>query len=149
NLGHLPQVKAAFQPRAAGVLPRAIVAYNIEGRKVFSSYALIPLLDWAVFLERPAADVYGPIYASLLRTSVLLLIGLGVALLASVLVARGVARPPHGPRGGGVCIGGGDLGTRLDIRTGDEIEILADEFNKMTAHLEEAHADLERKVAER
>jgi len=38
---------------------------------------------------------------------------------------------------------------RLDVRTGDEIEILADEFNKMTAHLEEARADLERKVAER
>ena len=149
NLGHLPQVKAAFQPRAAGIPPRAIVAYNTEGRKVFSSYALIPLLDWAVFLERPVAEVYGPIYASLLRTSVLLLIGLGVALLASIFVARRVVRPLHTLRRGVERIGSGDLGTRLDVRTGDEIEILADEFNKMTAHLEEARGELEQKVAER
>jgi signal transduction histidine kinase len=46
-------------------------------------------------------------------------------------------------------IGGGDLDFRLNIKTGDEIEVLADEFNKMTEHLSEAHTGLERKVAER
>ena len=46
-------------------------------------------------------------------------------------------------------IGGGDLDFRLNIKTGDEIEILADEFNKMTEHLSEAYTGLERKVAER
>jgi signal transduction histidine kinase len=43
----------------------------------------------------------------------------------------------------------GDLSTRLDIKTGDEIEILADEFNDMASHLNDAYASLERKVAER
>ena len=43
----------------------------------------------------------------------------------------------------------GDLNPRLDIKTGDEIEILADEFNEMAAHLKEAYTGLERKVAER
>src|SRR4029077_20363957 len=43
----------------------------------------------------------------------------------------------------------GDLTARLDIKTGDELEVLADEFNKMADHLDEAHAGLERKVAER
>src|SRR4030095_9144306 len=46
-------------------------------------------------------------------------------------------------------IGGGDLDFRLNIKSGDEIEVLDDEFNKMTAHLKEAQTGLERKVAER
>ena len=41
------------------------------------------------------------------------------------------------------------LSSRLEIKTGDEIETLAEEFNKMTAHLREAQTGLERKVAER
>jgi signal transduction histidine kinase len=125
------------------------VAYNTEGQKVFSSHAIIPNLDWAVFVERPTREAYAPIYASLLRTSILLLIGLGVALLASFFVARRVVRPLHTLREGVERIGRGDLSARLEIKTGDEIEILADEFNEMAAHLREAYTGLERKVAER
>jgi nitrate/nitrite-specific signal transduction histidine kinase len=122
---------------------------NIDGQTVFSSYALIPTLDWAVFIERPAEEAYEPIYASLLRTSILLLIGLGVALLATLFVRRRVVRPLETLRKGVELIRKGDLSTRLDIKTGDEIEILADEFNQMAEHLNEAYASLERKVAER
>ena len=62
-----------------------MVAHNLQGAKVISSYAIIPSLDWAVFIERPVEEAYEPLYASVLRTSSLLLIGLGVALLASFL----------------------------------------------------------------
>jgi signal transduction histidine kinase len=46
-------------------------------------------------------------------------------------------------------IGTGDLGYRLDLKTGDEIEILADEFNKMTTQLQESYSNLEQKVEDR
>ena len=85
NVGQLNQVKAAFQSSPGAVQAKGDRDANIEGQKVFSSYALIPILDWAVFIERPVEEAYAPIYASLLRTSILLLIGLGVALLASFL----------------------------------------------------------------
>ena len=106
-------------------------------------------LDWAVFIERPVDEAYAPLYASILRTSSLLLIGLGVALLATLLVSRRVIRPLETLRQGVERIGKGDLNTRLEIKTGDEIEILADEFNEMAAHLREAYTGLEQKVAER
>ncbi|HEY2987231.1 MAG TPA: sensor histidine kinase [Candidatus Binatia bacterium] len=149
NFAPLPQVKAAFQSRPDAPRPKAIVAYDTEGGKVFSSHAIIPNLDWAVFVERPTKEAYAPIYASLLRTSILLLVGLGVALLASFIVARRVVRPLETLRQGVERIGSGDLSARLEIKTGDEIEILADEFNQMAAHLREAYTGLERKVAER
>src|SRR5690349_23770095 len=149
NVSKLNQVKAAFQASPGIFRPTAMATRNMEGQTVFSSHALIPSLDWAVFVERPVEEAYEPIYASLLRTSVLLLIGLGVALLATLVVRRRVVRPLETLRKGVELIRKGDLSARLDIKTGDEIEILADEFNQMAEHLNEAYASLERKVAER
>ena len=145
----LDQLKEAFQPSQGGLKPRAIVTHNLQGQKVFSSHALIPILDWAVFVERPVEDAREPLYASILRTSSLLLVGLGLALLASLYLARRVVRPLETLRQGVERISSGDLNSRLEIKTGDEIETLAEEFNKMTAHLKEAQTGLERKVAER
>ena len=41
------------------------------------------------------------------------------------------------------------MNARLELKTGDEIEVLAEEFNKMTQSLQQAHAGLEHKVAAR
>src|SRR5262249_18355962 len=113
------------------------------------SYAVITNLNWAVIVEQPVSEAYEPLYASMLRTSSLVLVGLVVALLASLFVARRVLGPLELLRKGTERIGGGDLDFRLNIKSGDEIEILADEFNKMTEHLSAAYTGLERKVAER
>ncbi len=149
KIGQLDHVKTAFEPSPGALRPKAIVTRNIEGQKVFSSHAVVPVLDWAVFIERPVEEAYEPIYASLLRTSVLLLVGLWVALLATLLVRHRVVRPLESLRQGVERIREGDLGARLDIKTGDEIEVLADEFNDMAAHLRDAYEGLERKVTER
>jgi signal transduction histidine kinase len=145
----LDQVKAAFDPALGAAQAKAVVAKNLSGAKVFSSYAVIPNLNWAVIVEQPLGEAYEPLYASMLRTSSLLLGGLVVALVASFFVARRVLGPLELLRKGTQRFGGGDLDFRLKIKTGDEIESLADEFNKMAEHLGEARKDLERKVAER
>src|SRR5689334_23897065 len=63
NVSALEQVKAAFQASPGIFRPTAIVTQNIEGQTVFSSHALIPTLDWGVFIERPVDEAYEPIYA--------------------------------------------------------------------------------------
>ena len=85
----------------------------------------------------------------MLRTSALLLVGFTMAVLASLFVGRRVVRPLEALRRGVERIGKGDLSHSLHLNTGDEIEILADEFNEMATHLREAYTGLERKVAER
>jgi signal transduction histidine kinase len=149
NLAYLNQVGVAIRSGSTPSAPNAFVTQNIERTTVFTSHILIPGLDWLVFTEQPIKEVYAPLYASMLRTSGVLCIGLGVALLASFFVGRRVVRPLQTLRQGVERIGSGDLSARLEIKTGDEIEILAAEFNKMTAHLKEAQTGLERKVAER
>jgi signal transduction histidine kinase/HAMP domain-containing protein len=149
NLAHLQQVRAAFELHSTPGKGASFTAQSFEGGKVFSSYALIPRLDWAVIIEQPLNEAYAPLYSSLLRTSSLLLIGLGMALLASIYIARRVVRPLQSLRLGVERIGEGNLDFRLHIKTGDEIENLAEEFNKMTGALQEAYTGLERKVTER
>jgi len=149
NVSHLEQVKDAFDLSAGARVPKGVVAHNLRGESVFSSHALIPSLDWAVFVERPVREAYAPLYASMLRTSGLLLVGLGMALLAGLFVAHRVVRPLQTLRRGVERVGGGDLNFRVDLNTGDEIEILAEEFNKMSLALQNAYTGLERKVSER
>ena len=146
NAAQLSQVRTAFQERTRTT---GLVAKNLQGIEVFSSFALIPGVDWAVFLERPVKEAYKPLYASMLRTSTLLLVGLGLALLASLFAARRIVRPLRTLREGAERIGAGDLDHRLEVNTGDELQTLAEEFNKMTAQLQESYANLEQKVEDR
>jgi signal transduction histidine kinase/HAMP domain-containing protein len=146
----LDVVKAAFESGAPGRMAQnALVAANIQGKDVLSSYALIPDLDWAVIVDLPVAEAYEALYASIMRTSALFLIGLGMSLIASFFLARRVVQPMRVLRQGVERIGTGDLGYRLELKTGDEIEVLADEFNKMTSQLQESYVNLEQKVEDR
>jgi signal transduction histidine kinase len=145
----LEQAKAAFSDPANQPKTNVIVAQNFQGVKVFSSFAVASSLGWAVIIDRPVAEAYETLYASMFRTATLFLIGLGLALLASLFLARRVVRPVSILRAGVERIGTGDLGYRLELKTGDEIEVLADEFNKMTAQLQESYAGLEQKVEDR
>ncbi len=149
NMAQLKQVQAAFQAPLDVAKRTAMVSNNLHGENVFTSSAVIPGLDWAVITEQPVKEAYEPLNASMLRTSALLLMGLGMALLASLFVARRVVRPLEMLRKGVERIGGGDMSLRLDVKTGDEIELLAEEFNRMTENLRQAYTGLEQKVAER
>jgi signal transduction histidine kinase len=149
NVTHLGQVGVALSSAAAGNSSKGTLTRNLQGERVFSSYAAIADLDWVVFVERSAGEVYRPLYASIRRTSLLLLVGLAMALLASVLVARRILRPLQTLRHGVERIGSGDLAFRLDVKTGDELELLAEEFNRMSARVQDAYTSLEHKVAER
>ena len=145
NLKELGQIKAALANQP-GLLP---AQPNLIGQKVLPAYAPIAELGWAVLIERPVSEAYAPLYASTIRTSLLLLVGLGMAVFASFLIGRRVMRPIETLRQGAARIGSGDLDYRLAIKTGDELQSLADEFNKMTAQLQESYANLEHKVEER
>src|SRR5438046_9006633 len=52
-------------------------------------------------------------------------------------------------RTGAARIGAGDLTQRISIKTGDELEGLADQFNDMAGKLEESYSGLEHKVEQR
>jgi signal transduction histidine kinase/HAMP domain-containing protein len=130
-------------------IPKTQLGLDLNGQEVLTSFVFLPNLDWAVFVEQPLTEAYRSLYGSILRTSTLLLIGLGIALIASGYVARRVVRPLEVLRWGVERISTGDLNHHLDIQTRDEIEILADEFNKMVGELKKSYGILEEKVQQR
>ena len=75
--------------------------------------------------------------------------GLLISAVGALWLARGMVRPIRTLDEGARRIGAGDLDQQIVVRTGDELEGLADQFNRMTAQLRESYAGLERKVEER
>jgi GAF domain-containing protein/HAMP domain-containing protein len=151
DLAGLEQVAAA---RGGGVgaeggVEAALVARGPDGRRVLATYAAIPSLGWFVFVEQPLAEAFEALYASLYRTGILLVAGLVLALAASFVLARRMVGPIQALQAGAAAIGGGDFARRIEVATGDEIEELAGQFNRMAGHLEESYANLERRVEER
>ena len=144
SLAALPHVKAAAKVQNPD--EPAMESRDLAGVAVLTSVAPIDPLNWDVFVEQPVSEVYAKLNASILRTGLLLLAGLVISALAASALARSMVRPIRILDEGARRIGAGDLDQQIVIKSGDELEGLADQFNRMTAQLRESYAGLERKV---
>jgi len=154
DMSKLAQVRAA-RASASGAgagdnAPETVQeSENIEGRKVLTAYAPVAPLGWLMFVELPAEEAYAPLYAALQRLGFVLLGALGFAVLAGMFLAGRMVGPIQALQAGAARIGRGDLSQRITIKTGDELEGLADQFNDMAGQLQESYAGLEKKVEQR
>jgi signal transduction histidine kinase len=146
DLSRLAQVGAARTTGAPVAPDQVQAAQDLQGRRVFTAHAPVDPLGWLVFVELPADEAYAPLYASIERSGALLGGALVFAFLAGTFLARRMVGPIQALRAGAARIGGGDLSQRISIKTGDELEALADQFNDMAGRLQESYADLEKKV---
>jgi signal transduction histidine kinase len=135
----------ATRGRIAGM----VEGQGLGGGRMMLSGAYIPAARWLVVAEEPYADVFRPVWMALARNAAILAAGLLAAIIASYFLARHLAQPILELRHGAERIAQGDLATRIEARTGDEVEALASQFNNMAGQLQEHTAGLERKVAER
>lgn len=142
DLSGLLQVRAA---RDAAPGEEAVqVAENYDGQRVLTAYAPIAPLAWHVFVELPLDEAYAPIYGATARSGALLLAGLVLAALAGLLLARRMVVPIRTLQEGAVRIGEGELDKQIKIKTGDELEDLADQFNQMGGRLQQLYGNLKR-----
>ncbi len=149
DMMRLPQVRAARAAVAGETQDPVQEAENIQGQKVLTAYAPVTAPGWIIFVELPSGEAYAPLLESIQRSGWLLLLGLGLAVLSGMFLARRMVVPIQALRTGAERIGSGDLGQRISIKTGDELETLADQFNDMAGKLQESYADLEKKVEDR
>jgi signal transduction histidine kinase len=148
DMSKLPQVMMA--QANGGVIPESLEdAKNIQGQEVLTASAPIMPLRWTMFVELPVEEAYASLYAALQRLAIVLLAASIFAVLAGIALARRMVGPIQALRAGAERMGGGDFGQRISIKTGDELEGLANQFNDMGARLQESYADLENKVESR
>ena len=151
DLSSLPQVRAArmSRPTPSGEQDKATIVRGLREEQVLSASAPIASLQWLVFVEQPVGEAFAPLYSDIVRSAVIVIVGLGLSILASLVLARKMVTPIRALETGAARIGAGDLGHRIEIRTGDELEVMADQFNSMAAQLQLSYANLEQKVEER
>src|SRR5437868_2088006 len=151
DLTALPQVAAAHAEASGekAASPGAMVAKGINGNSVLTAHAAIAPLGWTVFVELPLNEALAPLYGSMLRTAALLALALVLATLAALLLARRMTVPIRELQAGAARIAAGELDRHIDIHTGDELEDLAGDFNRMASDLQKSYANLEKKVEDR
>ena len=134
DLKSLPQVAALAKPtEEASSLGR-----DLQGDEVFSAHAPIPTLHWTVFVESPRAEAFAPLYASIVRAALLLVVALLVSMAASFFLVRALVRPLRTLQEGAAQIGAGDLDLRIEVRTGGELDGRAGQFNRASAQVPHA-----------
>jgi len=148
NLANVPEVREFLRD------PKNDVDFgNIEtglgGAPVMTTFALVPKPHWGVIVEESIDSAFEDARQLKFLAGIIL----GLAVLATFGVSYRFGRRLTESVGqlekGAERIAQGELDFKLDIRTGDEIEQLADKFNRMGAALKESYSGLEAKVADR
>ncbi len=145
DLSRLPHVSDAIARAPAARLHTR----DLAGATVLAAGVPISRLGWTVFAELPAGEALAPVYAGVNRTALLGALGLLGALAASYFLARRMVRPIRALGEGADRIGAGQLGERIHVGTGDELDALGAQFNHMAERLADSYATLEARIVER
>jgi len=148
ELGDIPKVQHFLQSRSVDAEP-AQEGPGIAGARVLSTYAPVPQFGWGVVVEEPVEIALRDL--NRLHHYALLLLGVGLMIGAVIIVwvSRRITQPIQQLRKDVEQVSDGRLDHRTDIKTGDEIEELADDFNRMTEALQHSYATLEQQVQQR
>jgi len=106
-------------------------------------------VQWIAFVRQDPKETFAPLNQLIWKVSAGAIGVFLLMLVAGRFLARRIVRPIQVLQEGAALIGRGELNHRLDITTGDEIEKLADSFNRMAASLRQHTEGLEHEVARR
>ena len=119
------------------------------GAAAIQSRLEIPKLHWTVIVEEPQVTALGQLRAVQWAFFAILGVSILVAFGFSAFFSSRITAAVRDLAAGARSIAAGNLNHRLNIRTGDELESLADQFNGMAATLQESYQGLEGKIAAR
>ena len=144
NLGiHVPVVQVTKGETGA------VMAKDATGETIISGFAPVPGTGWGLITEERWKCIFGPIrgYSELLLG--LLVVG-GLLSGAAVFFSTGrILGPMKNLILGAQRIAEGDFDNTVVVKTSDEVEILAKQFNTMAGALKESFAKLEQRLVER
>jgi signal transduction histidine kinase/ActR/RegA family two-component response regulator len=150
SMAALPQVREALASHAENdtrnASRQATFGLDRNGAPVLSTFVPVPRLNSIVFVEQAVSEANAPVYTAIMRTIGLMLAGLLLALAVSLTLARRMVNPIEALRRGAREFAGGVLDHRIDVHSGDELEVVADQFNAMAVELRDSYTSLERKI---
>lgn len=149
NLSQVRKVQEFIrQPALADATP-GYEGLGLMGTPVLSTYAPLRELGWAIVFEEPLDAALANVNRVRRYAWMLLALGLFVATVLMIWFSKKITGPIRALHRGAEIIGSGNLDHRVEIKTADEIESLADEFNRMAKELKVSQSTLEQRVKQR
>lgn len=120
-------------------------AVNYRGKAVLAITRYIPSGNLGMVVIKETAEIYGPLKQLQVLLLIIFIVGFFIALLASFLVSRGIAKPIAHLVDVAEDISGGNLARKANTRGSkiEEINLLAKGLDHMTATLIERNKTLE------
>jgi signal transduction histidine kinase len=145
NLSALPQIAwLAKTTRSYDAMGR-----DVDGADVLTAAVPLPKLNAWLFVEAPQSAAMAPFYEFFKRLAGLIAFALFGCIVAGLVLGRRMTVPIKALSAGAKRLANGDFSQRIEVHTGDEIEDLADDFNRMALQVQESRARLEQKVEDR
>ncbi len=132
---------------------KSIRFHNGQEDKVISYSSLVrskdPNIYWILVSEKSWNEIMQPTLPYQRLLLVLLALGVIVPVLVTAYGVRHITNPIQKLIHAAEQVTAGQFKHRIEVKTGDEIETLADQFNVMSEEIDESYSSLEKKVADR
>ncbi len=103
---------------------------------------------WVVLVRQDPVETYALLNQLVMKLAIYGVVVFAVLWGTGVVAARRLVKPIQVLHEGAQRIGGGRLDHQLDIKTGDEIQHLAEAFNTMASNLRRSFGQLEQRMTE-
>lgn len=135
NLAQLSKVAQFINNKGSRLQNKVDITKGIEGLPVVASY--VPLLypDWAVLVELPVAEAYEQVKVAFYISILIMVFSFALAVIAGSYLSKRITDPLIRLRNATKTISEGNLNTRINIKTKNEIGELALNFNQMVTSL--------------
>lgn len=137
NFDTQPAVEQVNSGKADAVRTR-----DADGREIVASFAPVPGTPWGLVTEQNWDILLAPGKRYVQFLFVLLVLGLIVPAVVVTVGVRRITQPINRLIAAAEAVAAGDLGHTAAVQTGDEIEDLSQQFNRMSARLAESYAVL-------
>ena len=122
---------------------------DLNGRDILVGYAPVPRTSWTLVVEEDWKDMVQTSQGYLQSLWILLVLGVAIPTIVVTVGVRRITGPITDFIDAAQRISGGDFSHPITVKTGDELEELAHQFNTMAVNLKDLYENLETRVAQR
>lgn len=139
-----PVIDHGFQGRV-GVIREV----SEDGQNIVAGFSPIPRTSWTLVVDEEWNELARSSFGYAQSLWILLVLGLVIPTAVVMVGLRRITGPIGDFIEAAQRIAGGDFSKPINVKTGDELEELANQFNIMAERLEESYENLETRVAQR
>ena len=121
----------------------------VQSLAVIGTETAVNNLNWYILLEQPATQISQNNSRQGNINTVIGMAGAVLFVLTSIYFSNQIVQPIHQLTDAATSVTAGNLNKQIDIKTNNEMGVLADAFNNMTRQLKDHVDELETRVNER